>query len=94
MPATVPDLVYIGLSALVALLLSVGLPVLAWLIRTGFRALLDKMGNMAKSLDELSTELRQEREDRIEHYGRLRADLESHKATCKERHRIAVGGRS
>jgi hypothetical protein len=86
MPATIEQAIYLFLSGFIAILMVI----LAFLVRTGFSRLFAKFEDLDDSITELSAELRQEREDRIEHYGKLRADLEAHRATCNERHRIAA----
>jgi hypothetical protein len=83
MPETIPDLYFLSTSALGV----VGIGVIAWLVKRGLAQVDGNLSSIDAKIDSLSHELQQERRDRIEYYGEIRAELAAQKAVCDERHR-------
>lgn len=82
MPTTIPDLIYVFMTALVLL----GMGVIGVILKKGFDLLISKMSGVAAEISGLRVEIKDEREDRITAYGVLMGKYESHKAVCDERH--------
>lgn len=81
-PATVEQLVYLIMSTL----LVIGVTVIAFFVKRGFSGNDTRLRSIDGKLDGLTKELKRESEERIRTFGDLKAEIAAHKAVCAERH--------
>lgn len=82
MPDTLQDAIYILLSTLIVL----GVAIIGWLVKQGFQSVVARISAVGAGIDELSKEIRKEREARIRSGARLWGEFIALQKMCAIRH--------